>query len=110
MEQDSYPPSSPGWASSGTVDPPARVPAARNPWTEDDMPHGEQGVRLRRLLWIFTLLTIVLVAPSVIYRIQYAITSANERARLEVARENLKDFKLEQISAAYRMLAQSITP
>jgi serine protease Do len=111
MEQDSYPSSGPGWTSSGTAaPPPPRPQAARNPWADTDMPGGDEGIRLRRLLWIFTLLTIVLVAPSVIYRIQFAITSANERARLEVARENLQDFKLEQISAAFRMLAQSTTP
>jgi serine protease Do len=109
--QESYTPSGPGWTSSGTaVPPPSRPQTAANPWANDDMPHGEEGIRLRRLLWIFALLTIVLVAPSVIYRIQYATTLANERARLQVARENLKDFKLDQISAAFRMLAQSVTP
>jgi serine protease Do len=59
---------------------------------------------------VFTILTIVLVAPSVVGRIEYAVTSARERARLDVARENLKDFKLDQISAAYRLLAQSVGP
>jgi serine protease Do len=62
------------------------------------------------LLWIFAFLTIVLVAPSVIERVEYARTAAHERARYDVARENLKDFKLDQISAAYRMLAQSVGP
>ena len=67
-------------------------------------------MRLRRLLWVFTLLTIVLVSPSIVGRIEYALVSARERARLDVARANLADFQLDQISAAYRMLAQSVGP
>ncbi len=61
-------------------------------------------------MWIFALLTLVLVSPSVVGRIEYAITSAQERARLDVARANLKDFKLEQVSAAYRMIPQLVSP
>jgi serine protease Do len=71
---------------------------------------NEEGHRVRRLLWVFTILTVVLVTPSIVGRIEYALTSARERARLDVARENLKDFKLDQISAAYRLLAQSVGP
>jgi S1-C subfamily serine protease len=71
---------------------------------------AEAGPRVRRLLWVFTILTIVLVAPSLVGRIEYALTAARERARLDVARQNLKDFKLDEISAAYRLLAQSVGP
>lgn len=73
-------------------------------------PAGDDNGRLGRLLWIFALLTIVLVTPSIIGRIEYSLTAARERARLDVARENLKDFNLEQISAAYRMIAQIVSP
>lgn len=67
-------------------------------------------MRLRRLVWLFVALSAILVAPSVVARFEYALTSARERARLDVARANLRDFKLDQISAAYRMLAQSVGP
>jgi serine protease Do len=73
-------------------------------------PAADDNSRLGRLLWIFALLTIVLVTPSIIGRIEYSLTAARERARLDVARENLKDFNLEQISAAYRMIAQIVSP
>jgi serine protease Do len=66
--------------------------------------------RLSRLLWVFVLLGGVLIAPSIVGRIQYQMTSAEERARLAVARENLQDFQLTQLSTAYRMLAQSVGP
>jgi S1-C subfamily serine protease len=94
------------------------VPAApsgppRRPLAPDwpaEPPRNEEGHRIRRLLWVFTILTVVLVTPSIVGRVEYALTSARERARLDVARENLKDFKLDQISAAYRLLAQSVGP
>jgi serine protease Do len=113
MQQDAFPPANTGWSAPTPLaaPPPPRAQTARSPWTEDDHhSQAEEGIRLRRLLWIFILLTIVLVTPSVVNRIEYAIVSAKERARLDVARENLKDFKLEQISAAYRLLAQSVGP
>ena len=75
--------------------------------------HGwglDEGARLRRLLWVFAGLTALLAAPSVVGRIEYARTAAQERARLAVARENLRDFKLDQLSASYRMLAQVVGP
>jgi serine protease Do len=68
------------------------------------------GGRLYRLLWIFALLTVVLVTPSTISRIEYARTAARERARYDVARENFHLVNLEQISAAYRMIPQLVSP
>jgi serine protease Do len=79
------------------------------PWNGDRRP-DEEGLRLKRLLWIFTVLIIVLVAPSIIYKVEYSLTAARERARHDVARANLADFKLEQISAGYRALAQTVGP
>jgi serine protease Do len=116
MQQDSFPPVGPAW--SAPVEAIAPAPAApalpRRPPTAADWPaepaRSEEGPRLRRLLWVFTILTVVLVSPSVVGRIEYALTAARERARLDVARENLQDFKLDQISAAYRLLAQSVGP
>jgi serine protease Do len=115
MAQDTF--SQPGhvW-STPNDDPPIAptAPAAPRPPLASEGNRLESrtkgGDRLHRLLWIFAILTIVLVAPSVVERIEYARTAAHERARLDIARENLKDFKLDQISAAYRMLAQSVGP
>src|SRR5687767_9605471 len=115
MQHESYPPVGSGWTTPvETVPPPAPTPAQRRTmsqqWPSETPAQAEEGMRLRRLLWVFTLLTIVLVAPSVVGRIEYALVSARERARLDVARANLADFKLDQISSAYRMLAQSVGP
>ncbi len=65
---------------------------------------------LLRLLWVFGLLFVVLIAPLMVGRIQYAITEAKEHARLDVARENLHDFTLSQFSTASRLLAQYVGP
>jgi serine protease Do len=116
MAQDMFSQSGQTWHGQNDnppVAPPAgvppRPPAVNAPSRSDGRP-AESGDRLHRLLWIFALLTVVLVAPSVIGRIEYSRIAAHERARLDVARENLKDFKLDQLSAAYRMLAQAVGP
>jgi serine protease Do len=115
MAQESVSQADPTWPRPSDTPPlappvssPRSTPARDGSVAESD--HRENGNRLHRLLWIFALLTIVLVAPSVVGRIEYSRIAAHERARLDVARENLKDFKLDQISAAYRMLAQSVGP
>jgi len=113
MQQDSSPPVGPAWSAPTDVVPPpppaVRSRSAANPWT-GEAPERESGPRLRRLLAVFTILTIILVTPSLVERIEYARTYARERARLQVARENLKDFKLNEISTAYRLLAQAVGP
>lgn len=89
--------------------PPPEPPYAPESWRRAESKQ-EDRLRLSRLVWVFAILSAILIAPSLISRVQYALTSARERARLDVARANLKDFKLDQISAAYRMLAQSVGP
>jgi S1-C subfamily serine protease len=69
-----------------------------------------EGGRLHRLLWIFAILTIVLVAPSVISRIEYSRTAAQERARYDVAKAALKELNLNAVSAGYRMIPQMVSP
>ena len=111
MQQDTVPPIGSAWTPEA-----ASVPSSpQRPYTAEDWPAApnaqhEDGLRLRRLLWVFTILTVILVAPSVVSRVEYARVAAQERARLDIARANLKDFKLDQISAAYRLLAQSVGP
>ncbi|MBL9164530.1 MAG: trypsin-like peptidase domain-containing protein [Planctomycetaceae bacterium] len=110
MQHESNPHDDAAWgAELVTAPPPARSRPMSEVWTVD-RPREEEGIRLKRLLWVFTVLTIVLVAPSMVYRIEYSLTAARERARLDVARANLKDFRLDQISAGYRALAQSVGP
>jgi len=67
-------------------------------------------LRLRRLLWVFGLLVMVFIAPSVAGRIQYALTKAKENAQIDVARENLRDFNLSHFNTASRLLAQYVGP
>lgn len=119
MQNDPYSPSAPAMSEpTNGADPAApptlsttllRPPRPDEAW-RDPVAEPPGGDRLHRLLWIFALLTVVLVAPSIIGRVEYARTAARERARLDVARENLTDFNLEQISAAYRMIAQVVGP
>lgn len=83
---------------------PPAVNRAEAPVTQQDL------LRLRRLLWIFGLLVAVLIAPSVVDRIQYANTAAKERAMYDVARELKDEFSLNQISDASRLLANFVGP
>lgn len=86
--------------------PPAQVPA-----NDPNAPATQQDLnRLRRLLWIFGLLLAVLVAPSLVDRIQYANTAAKERAMYDVARELKQEFSLNGISDASRLLANFVGP
>jgi len=120
MQNDPYPPTAPALpegangadqATSPELPAPSlRPPRMHETWRDPVAEPPGDGGRLHRLLWIFSLLTVVLVAPSIIGRVEYSLTAARERARLDVARENLKDFNLEQISAAYRMIAQVVGP
>lgn len=66
--------------------------------------------RLRRLLWVFSLLLALLVAPFVVERIQYSLVAAEERAKYDVAREYHSEFNLGKISNASRLLAQYVGP
>jgi serine protease Do len=123
MQQDSYPPSD--WSPPGDGAPPA--PSVTSPSVAPPEPaplrplrpgqrvlepvtSDSEGGRLHRLLWIFALLTVVLVSPSIFARIEYSRTAARERAKYDVARENLHDINLEQISAAYRLIPQLVAP
>jgi serine protease Do len=119
MQNDPYSPSAPALSepTNGADEAPSQInsthmmrPLRPNEAWRDPVAEPPGGDRLHRLLWIFALLTVILVAPSIIGRVEYARTAAKERARLDVARENLKDFNLEQISAAYRMIAQVVGP
>lgn len=87
------------------------VPTDHSPVDLDQRPAIHQELSLvRRLLWIFGLLLAVLIAPSVAGRIQYALIEAKERAQIDVARENLQDFNLDQFSTSSRLLAQLVGP
>ncbi|MEO2047535.1 MAG: trypsin-like peptidase domain-containing protein [Pirellulales bacterium] len=66
--------------------------------------------RLRRLLWVFSSLLLLLLAPSIAGQIQYAITSAKEQAEVDVAKEHLHKLQLHQLSFAFRLLAKTVGP
>lgn len=111
MQQDSYPPAGPAWDSpEATVAPPPRTATQPTNLWRQEAARDDEGPRLRRLLWVFTILTVVLVMPSVIGRIEYALVYAQERARLQAAKENIGDFNLDPLSAAYRMIPQLVGP
>ncbi len=111
MDSSAYPPQPPTEEAtspetpSGTPLPPAEFNrSATIPATASDV------ARLRRLLWIFSSLLLILLAPSIAGRIQYAITSAKERAEVDVARKHLGGLQLNQLSIAFRQLAQAVGP
>ena len=76
-----------------------------------DAPVTQQDLsRLRRLLWIFSLLLALLVAPSVVYKIKYALVEAEERAQFDVARDNIQNLNLMQLNDASKLLAHYVGP
>lgn len=95
---------SPTGASVGHA-PPVAAPAA----PASDHGHDDPA-RLRRLLTLFFALAAVLAAPSIAFRIQYALVSAEERARYDVGAEHLHETGLHQLSQASRMLTNKVTP
>ncbi|TWU28143.1 S1C family serine protease [Bythopirellula polymerisocia] len=66
--------------------------------------------RLRRLLWIFGVLLALLIAPSFVGRIQYALVEAEERAKFDVASDNIHQLDLMQLNDASRMLFDYVSP
>lgn len=74
----------------------------------------EDQARLNRLLRVFfglsTLLLLGLLVPYFAGRIQYSLTAAKERAEADVAREQGRDFQLDQQVQAYTMLPQVVRP
>ena len=97
--------------TSNEASPPVVASSVQSPSTETQEPVTQQDLsRLRKLLWIFALLFVVLITPSVIGNIQYSITAAKERAKIEVAKENQHDFNLSHFSTAGRLLAQQVGP
>ena len=83
------------------------TPSANSP----DAPVTQQDLyRLRQLLWVFGLVFTVLVAPSVVDKLQYASTAAKERAKYDVARKLKQEFSLNSFSNASTLLANYVGP
>ncbi len=81
------------------------------PENSADTPVTQQELkRLRHLLWVFGLVFAVLVSPSVVDKIQYAITAAKERAKYDMARELKQEFSLNSFSNASTLLANYVGP
>ncbi len=83
---------------------PVNIPPYEAPVTQQDLS------RVRRLLWVFSLLLALLVAPSVVGRIQYALVEAEERAQFDVASEHLQNLNLMQLNDASKLLAHFVGP
>ena len=66
--------------------------------------------RLTRLILVFAILFTVLITPSVVERIQYSITAAQERAKYDVAKEYVNDVTLTHFSNASGLLAHLVGP
>jgi serine protease Do len=66
--------------------------------------------RLPWLAGLFLLLLAVLLAPSVVERVQYAITHGRERAQVDVARAGLPDPTLAYVSHQFAVVAKAIGP
>ena len=92
-----------GYPETGSPDPGSPTGAAA-PATVGDV------ARLRRLLWVFSSLLLILLAPSIAGQIQYAITAAKEQAEVDVAKEHLHKLQLNQLSVAFRLLAKTVGP
>lgn len=103
MEQSVYPP--PPEGPLGVSLPTAPLPTGLVPGVT-----ATEVVRLRRLLWGFGVLLLLLLAPSIVWRIQYSLIAAKEQAQVDVARRHLGDLELEQLSAAFRLLAKAVGP
>ncbi len=118
QEPDSpYEASAPSAVPPSTTPPPepAATPEAENApqysASDPNAPATQQDLnRLRRLLWVFGLLLAVLITPSIVGRIQYAITAAKERAMYDVAGELKGEYSLNSISNASRLLANYVGP
>lgn len=90
--------------------PPTR-PQAREKFYVNEPPVTQQDLsRLRRLLWIFSFLVVLLVAPSLVYRIRYALVEAEERAQFDVASEHIQNLNLMQLNDASKLLAHYVGP
>ncbi len=74
-------------------------------------PATQQDInRLRRLLWVFSLLLALLIAPSIAEKIQYRLVRGEEQAKFDVAREHLQELNLMQLNDASRLLAHAVGP
>ena len=89
----------------------------------DERPHDEEtgpmlppdeprrsSAHMRTLLWVLALFVLVLLAPSLVERMQYALTRGRERAEAEVAKLTLADHRLDDISASFGAIAKAVGP
>ncbi len=81
------------------------------PPTTTDFPPSPPVVyqpRLHRLLWIFAILVIAVVAPYLAEQVQYSITRGRLRAEAEVARTKLAD--LPDGASTFSLVAKALEP
>lgn len=83
------------------------------PSTSNSAPRAHRTPSPPRLPWLaalFIMLVGVLIAPSLVERIQYAATRGRERAEADVARSELPNPTLTDVSHQYAVVAKAIGP
>ena len=70
--------------------------------------HPEDFLRSKRMIWLLAVLVAMLVAPSVVERIQYAASYGKARAIKDVALEGLDALDLQNVSIASRWVANAV--
>jgi serine protease Do len=66
--------------------------------------------RLRRLVWLLTILLVVFLTPLIIGRVTYEYVYNKQLAQVRVAREHLGELELEGLSHASRLIAAGVGP
>lgn len=88
---------------------PTSPAAASRPPASPPRPARERATfPFSRLLWVLSLLAVLLAAPLVAERVQYAITRGQQRAKADFARTQLAS--LQDTGESFRLVAQCIGP
>lgn len=96
------------------------VGVSSSPWDED-APHSTSDREVLRvklawakLLWLMAFLVVLLavsyLVPFIAENTQYAITRGKQRAEYDFAKVHLADAPLAQMSLAYQMVSQHVSP
>lgn len=101
------------------VRPPIEVRSeAATPRAESSRPSGRAPVgpqaSLNVLRWVTFLIAVLLLLqyalPYILERCQYALTRGRQRAEYEIATEGLANLPLDELSKAYQMVSQHVSP
>lgn len=106
QDTSSQPPTEPDPLSTGFADIRPILP----PTSHQDT----STVTFRRLLWIFAVLmslyVILHLLRPLVHSLQYASSYAQEKAKVDAALEGLEKLNLDELSTAFRLVAQRVGP